>query len=74
MIHIAKESERLYVSSMGKEFRVLAISDSVEQANLYMERNNRAALIACFGAFNIIADKYEPRQAYRRAEDIEVNP
>ncbi len=59
MIHIAKEHEELWIFSMGKRFRVRAITDSVDEANQYMERHSETALIACFGPFNVIANQYE---------------
>ena len=59
MIHIAKESEELWIYSMGKRFKVRAISDTDAEANSFMERHNEAALIACFGPLCVIANKYE---------------
>ncbi len=59
MIHIAKEHEELWIFSMGKRFRVRAITNSVDEANQYMEGHRDTALIACFGPFNIIANQYE---------------
>jgi hypothetical protein len=58
MKHIAKDSEILWIYSMGKRFQVRCITDSVDEANVYMERNTETALIACFGPFNIIANQY----------------
>lgn len=59
MIHTAKEGEELWIFSMGKRFQVRAISDSIQEANTFMERHDETALIACFGPFNVIANKYE---------------
>ena len=59
MTHIAKQTEDVWIHSMGKRFRVRAITDSIEEANRFMERNSETALIACFGPFNIIANQYE---------------
>jgi hypothetical protein len=59
MIHAASKDEHLWVSSMGKKFRIRAISDSVDEANRFMERHDEATLIACFGPFNVIANQYE---------------
>ena len=59
MTHTAKESEELWIYSMGKRFMVRAITDSVDEANAYMERHTDTALIACFGPFNVIANQYE---------------
>ena len=58
MIHHAKESELIWVCSMGKKFLVRAISDTDEEANKFMENHTDTALIACFGPFNIIANQY----------------
>lgn len=59
MTHTAKAYELVYVFSMGKRFRVRAITTSDAEANLYMERHPETALIACFGPFYIIANQYE---------------
>ena len=59
MTHTAKQDEQLWVFSMGKRFRVRAITDSMDEANGFMERHNETALIACFGPFNVIANCYE---------------
>lgn len=56
--HVAK-SEKLYVYSMGKRLRVLAVFDNDASANEYMGRNDRAAVVACFGPFVFLADKYD---------------
>jgi hypothetical protein len=59
MMHSAKEHEDLWVYSMGKRFRVRAISDTEDEAHQFMDRHDETALIACFGPFCIIANKYE---------------
>lgn len=59
MKHTATPSEHLWITSMGKKFRVRAITDSVDEANSFMDSHSETALIACFGPFNIIANKYE---------------
>lgn len=59
MIHTAKAGDELWIYSMGKRFQVRAITDSDTEANSFMEHHNETALIACFGPFNIIANKYE---------------
>lgn len=58
MTHIAKTHEDVWVLSMGKRFRIRAITDSVHEANAYMERHTEAALIACIGDLCIIANQY----------------
>jgi len=59
MIHTARVHEQLWVYSMGKRFRVRAITTTTEEANGYMERHRETALIACFGEFNVIANQYQ---------------
>jgi hypothetical protein len=51
MTHTAKADEHLWVYSMGKRFRVRAITTTVDEANRYMEVHRETALIACFGLF-----------------------
>ncbi len=58
MLHSAKESEQLWIYSMGKRFRVRAIADDVDEANKFMEGHADTGLIACFGPYNVIADLY----------------
>jgi hypothetical protein len=58
MTHFAHEDETLWIFSMGKRFRVRVITDSIDDANAFMEKHNETALIACFGPFNIIANVY----------------
>ena len=58
MIHSAKDSEIVWVYSMGKRFQVRAITTTVDEANKFMEQHTETALIACFGEFNIIANQY----------------
>lgn len=58
MTHQAKDSEQLYVFSMGKRFRVRAIATSDDEANGFMLTHADTGLIACFGPFNVIADLY----------------
>jgi len=59
MKHQAKPHEHLWVTSMSKKFRVRAITDTVDEANEFMEGHKDTALIACFGPFNLIANVYE---------------
>lgn len=63
MSHIAKSGENLYVYSMGKRFRVLGIFDTDADANAYCGRHDEAAVIACFGPFVVVANKYAPETA-----------
>lgn len=58
MIHVAKESEQLWVFSMGKRFMVRVIADNDAEANTYMERHPDTGLIACFGPLCIVANLY----------------
>ena len=57
--HTAKDGENLYVYSMGKRFRVIGIFDTDTAANTYCAKHDAAAVIACFGPFIIVANKYE---------------
>ena len=59
MKHVAKSHEHLWIRGMGKSFRVRAITNTVDEANEYMEKHKNTALIACFGPFNLIANVYE---------------
>jgi len=59
MTHQASKDEHLWVTSMGKKFRVRSITTTVAEANAYMESHPDTALIACFGPFNIVANVYE---------------
>jgi hypothetical protein len=59
MKHQAKPDEHLWLYSMGKRFRVRAITTSDEEANSFMDTHSDTALIACFGPFNVIANCYE---------------
>jgi hypothetical protein len=70
MTHAAKAHEHLIVFSMGKRFRVRAITDNVDEANAYMQRHSETALIACFGPFNVIANQYSGIRDTDRDEEI----
>ncbi len=62
MNHIAKPHEQVWIFSMGKRFRILGIFDTDAAANTYCEHHDAAAVIACFGPFVIVANKYEGEQ------------
>lgn len=49
---------QLYVRSMGKLFRVMAIFDTDAAANDYMEKHDEAAVIAQQGDVIFLASKY----------------
>jgi hypothetical protein len=70
MTHTARAHEQLWVYSMGKRFRVRAITDSVDEANEFMERHSETALIACFGQFNVIANCYEGVKDWDRQDTV----
>lgn len=59
MKYQAKPDDHLWVTSMGKKFRVRCVTTEIDEANDYMEKHEETALIACFGPFNVIANKYE---------------
>jgi hypothetical protein len=72
MTHAARAHEQLWLYSMGKRFRVRAITDSVDEANGFMERHTETALIACFGPFNVIANTYAGIRDWDKADESEV--
>jgi hypothetical protein len=57
--HKLKPEETLYVRSMGKALRVLAVFDNDAAANAYMEKHDEAAVVACFGPLILLADKHD---------------
>lgn len=59
MTHSARIHEQLWIYSMGKRFRVRAITTTDAEANSFMESHRDTALIACFGEFCVIANQYE---------------
>lgn len=59
MKHIATKDERLFVYSMGKRLRVTAICSTNEEANLHMEKHGDETVIAVFGPFVFLANKYD---------------
>lgn len=54
-----KETEILYVRTMGKAIRVTAVFDNDEDANKYMEKNRDEGLVAEFGELRLIANLYD---------------
>ena len=70
MIHQAKPDEHLWVHSMGKRFRVRAVTTSDEESNTFMERHPDTGVIACFGPFQITANFYEGLPTNRDLEDF----
>jgi hypothetical protein len=59
MRHITTDTENLYVRSMGKLLRVVAMFDNDDDANKYMENHDETAVVACFGSFVLLANKYD---------------
>ena len=59
MNHTAKPGEVLWLCSMGKRFQVTAIFTEEAEANAHMETHDDQAVIACFGPFIVLANKYE---------------
>jgi hypothetical protein len=49
----------LYIRSMGKALRVVAIADSTDDANRYCETHPNAAVVAEIGSLVLLADKYD---------------
>lgn len=63
-----KETEMLYVRSMGKALRVTAIFDNDDEANAYMAQpGNDDAVVAVFGKFVLLARKWDKGIALPRA-------
>lgn len=56
---IAREDDRLLIQSMGKALRVTAIYSTDDDANSHMQRHPNDAVIACFGPFVFLANKYD---------------
>jgi len=57
MTHKLTDTEHLYIRSMGKALRVVAIAESIDAANEFMARNRGTALVACLGSLCLMADK-----------------
>ena len=58
-----ESTAKMYVTSMGRTFEVLAIADTIDEANAYMEKNSKAAVFVCMGPLVILADVHEsPRK------------
>jgi hypothetical protein len=53
-----KKDQNLYVRSMQKTFRVVAIFDDVSDSNAYMESDPDVAVIAYFPPLIFVANKY----------------
>jgi len=67
MLHHFTEVQdvQLYCKSMGKQFRLMAIADNDDEANLYMERHDEAAVIAEFSGLIFLASRFESRDVQR---------
>lgn len=51
----------LYVRSMGKALRVIAIAETDAEANAYSEKHDEAAVVAIVAPnLILLADKYDP--------------
>jgi hypothetical protein len=53
------EGQTLYVRSMGKALRVLAVFTDNDECNAYCARVDKAAVVAEFGPFIFVADRYD---------------
>lgn len=60
--HLAKPDDLLLFRSMGKSFRITAIFTNDDDANAHMARHPADAVIACFGPFIFLANKYSAGQ------------
>lgn len=64
ILESAPMGDALYWRTLGRAFRVLAVSDNDDEANAYMERNPVAAVISVIGKEGgprlvVIADKWD---------------
>jgi hypothetical protein len=57
---------RLHHHTMGKAFKVVAISDSDEEANEYMERNPGVGVIDCHGSLVIMCQNSDEGKVIAR--------
>jgi hypothetical protein len=57
---IPLDGKQLYIRSMGKALRVVAIAESDEEANRVCARTDAWAVVATLGSLVLIADKYDP--------------
>jgi hypothetical protein len=64
MLHQFQEFQDVQIlcKSMGKSFRLMAMSDNDDESNQYMARHDEAAVIAEFGGIIFLASKYEIRE------------
>jgi len=53
-------TEHLYIRSMGKALRVVAVAATDDEANADMERHPTWAVVACFPGRIYLADRYDP--------------
>lgn len=53
------DQQTMYVRSMGKALRVTAIYDNDDDANAHMEKNHDDAVIAVFGKYVFLANRYD---------------
>lgn len=56
---LLKTEEIVYIRSMSKALRVLAICDSDDEANALMHKRDELAVVADFGGRIYLADKYD---------------
>ena len=59
MNHTAKPGEVLWLCSTSKRFQVTAIFTEPVEANARMEKHDKQGVIACFGPFIVLVNKYE---------------
>ena len=58
-IQHASTTETLWIYSMGKRFKVRAITTNDDLSNRFMDSHPDTALIALYGPFQIIANCYQ---------------
>jgi hypothetical protein len=53
------DDQTLYVRSMGKMLRVTWLAHDLDEANWIMEQDSRQALVAEFGPYLLLAEKWD---------------
>ncbi len=55
---IVRGKQTIWLHSMGKRFQLMAVAKTVDAANDYCTKHDKAAVIAEFGDLVFIANKY----------------
>ena len=65
-----RDTEKLYVCSMGKLLRVTAIFTDDNHANKYMETHNEG-VVACFAGLTFLANMYDSGHSDQWPESLD---